>query len=122
MIPSKTMNIQSMQSLQESDSHKWLCCCLLFQVAPAELESLLLKHPAVADAAVVGTPDLEAGQLPTAYIVKRSNIVVTEDELCQFVASQVAPQKKLRGGVKFIEKIPKSAAGKILRRILRDGE
>ena len=90
------------------------------QVAPAELEALLLQHPAVADAAVIGTPDPDAGELPTAYIVKKPGVDVTSEDICDFVAQHVAPQKKIRGGVKYIDNVPKSAAGKILRRILRD--
>mgnify|MGYP001552332195 CR=1 FL=1 len=92
------------------------------QVAPAELESLLLKHPAVADAAVVGTPDLEAGELPTAYIVRKDTDTMADptSEICNFISNQVAHYKRLRGGIVYVENIPKSASGKILRRILRE--
>ncbi|KAK2172809.1 hypothetical protein NP493_926g01032 [Ridgeia piscesae] len=91
-----------------------------FQVAPAELESLLVTHPAVADSAVIGAPDERAGELPRAYVVLKPNLHVSEDELQKFIADKVAPYKHLRGGVEFRKEIPKSAAGKILRRILRD--
>ncbi|XP_072050904.1 uncharacterized protein [Amphiura filiformis] len=92
------------------------------QVAPAELEELLLTNPAVADAAVIGIPDEEAGELPKAFVVLKGTEQVTEEDIAKFVAGKVAPQKKLRGGVEFLETIPKSASGKILRRQLRDQE
>ncbi|RDD39450.1 4-coumarate--CoA ligase 1 [Trichoplax sp. H2] len=92
-----------------------------FQVAPAELEELLLTHPKVADAAVIGVPDVDAGELPKAFVVKRANDI-TEEEIIAFIASEVGPHKKLRGGVEFIESIPKSASGKILRRQLKAKE
>lgn len=88
------------------------------QVAPAELEALLLQHPAIADAAVVGFPDAEAGEIPRAFVVTRSPL--TADALMAWVAERVAPYKKIRK-VDFIEAIPKSPSGKILRRLLRDG-
>jgi acyl-coenzyme A synthetase/AMP-(fatty) acid ligase len=88
------------------------------QVAPAELEALLLTHPAVADAAVVPSPDEEAGEIPKAYVVRKSlSADVTPDELMAYVAGRVAPYKKIRQ-LEFIEQIPKSASGKILRRVL----
>ncbi len=86
-----------------------------FQVAPAELEALLLTHPSIADAAVVPRPDPEAGEVPVAFVVRRGE--VTADEIMEFVTSRVAPYKKIRA-VDFVEQIPKSAAGKILRRVL----
>jgi len=90
-----------------------------YQVAPAELEALLLGHPAVADAAVVGRPDEAAGELPTAYIVARE--AVSAEEIMAYIAERVAPYKKIRA-VEFIEQIPKSASGKILRRVLIERE
>ena len=87
------------------------------QVAPAELEALLLKHPAIRDAAVVPQPDEEAGEVPKAFVVASKPL--TEDDVMTFVAAQVAPHKKVRR-VEFIDAIPKSASGKILRRELRD--
>lgn len=86
-----------------------------FQVAPAELEAILLTHPAIADAAVIPSPDEEAGEVPKAFIVRKSDI--TEAEVMAFVESHVAPYKKIRY-VEFIEQIPKSPSGKILRRVL----
>ena len=85
------------------------------QVAPAELEAVLLGHPAVADAAVIPLPDDEAGQVPMAFIVPKSD--VAGDEIMAYVAERVAPYKKIRS-VEFIDQIPKSASGKILRRVL----
>jgi acyl-CoA synthetase (AMP-forming)/AMP-acid ligase II len=89
------------------------------QVAPAELEALLLTHAAVADAAVIPVPDEEAGEIPKAFVVKRGE--VTEEEIKAFVASRVAPYKKVRI-VEIVDQIPKSPSGKILRRILVERE
>jgi len=89
------------------------------QVSPAELESLLLSHPGVADAAVIGVPDDIAGELPRAYVVKQPGQEVDEKVLVEFVKGQVSKAKQLRGGVEFMEAIPKNPSGKILRRVLR---
>jgi acyl-coenzyme A synthetase/AMP-(fatty) acid ligase len=90
-----------------------------YQVPPAELESLLLTHPAIADAAVVGVVDGVSGEeVPKAFVVKQSGAELTADEVMEFVAGQVAPYKKVRQ-VAFIDAVPKSAAGKILRKELR---
>ncbi len=90
-----------------------------FQVAPAELEALLLTHPAVADAAVIGRPDEAAGEIPVGFVVLRPGAEATEADISDFVAGQVAHYKQLRH-IEFIDAIPKSASGKILRRMLRD--
>ncbi|GAB0092995.1 4-coumarate--CoA ligase [Sergentomyia squamirostris] len=90
-----------------------------FQVPPAELEELLRDHPKVADAAVIGTPHPINGEVPRAFIVAKPGIAVTEKELQEYVAGKVASYKRLDGGVDFIESIPKSATGKILRRELK---
>jgi acyl-CoA synthetase (AMP-forming)/AMP-acid ligase II len=87
-----------------------------YQVAPAELEALLRRHPAVRDAAVVGVPDRANGEVPKAFVVTQGD--VTAEELMAFVAAEVAPFKKVRQ-VEFVEEIPKSVSGKILRRLLR---
>ncbi len=84
-------------------------------VAPAELEGLLLTHPAVADAAVVRHPDESAGEVPKAYVVRRG--AISEQELMDWVAGRVAPYKRVRL-VEFTDSIPKSPSGKILRRLL----
>ena len=86
-----------------------------FQVAPAELEALLLTHPDIADAAVIPCPDDECGEVPKAYVVLKGE--ATGEELMSYVADRVAPHKKIRA-VEFIDKIPKSPSGKILRRVL----
>jgi acyl-CoA synthetase (AMP-forming)/AMP-acid ligase II len=92
-----------------------------FQVAPAELEALLLTHPAVADAAVVPSRDDEAGEIPKAFVVLKPDSSLSSenaaDDLIEFVAARVAPHKKVRR-VELIEQIPKSPSGKILRRVL----
>ncbi len=90
-----------------------------FQVAPAELEGLIVTHPAVADVAVIGIPDLEAGELPKAYVVLKPDTEATAQDIQSFVAEHVASYKKIRM-VEFTDEIPKSASGKILRRFLRD--
>ncbi|CAH1373792.1 hypothetical protein MTP99_015171 [Tenebrio molitor] len=91
-----------------------------FQVAPAELEALLVTHPAVADAAVIGLPDEAAGELPLAYVVKKPGKTATEKELEKFIAENVSSQKRLRGGVIFVDEIPRNPSGKILRRHLKE--
>lgn len=90
-----------------------------YQVAPAELEALLLSHPAIADAAVIPSPDEEAGEIPKAFVVLKEQI--SAEAIMQFVAGQVAPHKKIRK-LEFIAEIPKSASGKILRRVLVERE
>lgn len=85
------------------------------QVAPAELEGVLLTHPAVADAAVVPRPDDEAGEVPKAFVVLKGE--ATGEDIMKFVAARVAPHKKIRS-IEFTDKIPKSPSGKILRRLL----
>lgn len=87
-----------------------------YQVAPAELEDVLSSHPDVADAVVIPVEDDDAGQLPRAYVVRRDDEHVDADTLQAYVAERVAPYKKLRGGVVFVDTIPKTASGKILRR------
>jgi len=89
------------------------------QVAPAELEAVLLSNPLIADAAVIPVPDAEAGEIPKAYIVKRGEI--DAEQVMAYVAERVSPYKKVRQ-VEFVEAIPKSPSGKILRRLLRDRE
>ncbi|CAG8620672.1 3040_t:CDS:2, partial [Racocetra persica] len=95
-----------------------------FQVAPAELESILLTHDAVSDAAVIGDYcEAEATEIPIAYVTIKNGHEQSQDlvkQIQSYVNKKVAPHKKLRGGVLFIDKIPKSDSGKILRRVLRD--
>ena len=87
------------------------------QVPPAELEAVLVSHPKVKDAGVVGVPMEDGGEAPKAFVV--SDDGVDPDELMAYVAERVAPYKRIRE-VEFVDEIPKSASGKILRRVLRD--
>jgi len=87
-----------------------------YQVAPAELESVLLTHPDVRDAAVVGVPHAEGGEAPKAFVVAGKPL--DAGEVMDFVAARVAPYKKIRE-VEFVGEIPKSPTGKILRRLLK---
>ncbi|MEU4147219.1 4-coumarate--CoA ligase family protein [Streptomyces parvulus] len=90
-----------------------------FQVAPAELEALLLTHPGVADAAVVGTHDDDGNEVPHAHVVRRPDAPgLTEGEIMMYVAERVAPYKRVRR-VTFLDAVPRAASGKILRRELR---
>ena len=90
-----------------------------FQVAPAELEAVLLSHHAIADAAVIPCADEEAGEVPKAFVVLNGE--ATAEDIIDFVAERLAPHKKIRF-VEFIAQIPKSASGKILRRVLVEKE
>lgn len=116
-----------------------------FQVPPAEIEALLLMHPKIKDAGVVGVPNEDSGEAAFAFVVKQLGANITEKEVTQFVAGlyrlkvihtnnndviyvsfyivfkdRLSKPKHLHGGVKFIDAIPKSLTGKILRRVLRD--
>ena len=91
------------------------------QVAPAEVEAAVQSHPAVADAAVIPSPDEEAGEVPKAFVVLREGATATADEIMAHVAGQLAPHKKVRK-VEFIDAIPKVPSGKILRRELVERE
>jgi acyl-CoA synthetase (AMP-forming)/AMP-acid ligase II len=101
------------------DRLKELIKCKGYQVPPAELEAVLLSHPAIADAAVIPSPDEEAGEVPKAFVVTRGE--ADPNEIMAFVAERVAPYKKIRR-VEFTREIPKSASGKILRRVLVERE
>jgi ribosome assembly protein SQT1 len=90
------------------------------------LEACLLNHPAVADCAVISVPDDRAGELPKAYVVKSNSVGLEENDamvkrdIAKYVQKEKARHKWLAGGIEFIDVIPKSASGKILRRLLRD--
>ncbi|CAD5209905.1 unnamed protein product [Bursaphelenchus okinawaensis] len=89
-----------------------------FQVPPAQLEGILVSHPDIADAAVIGIPDQMAGELPKAFVVRKSDKLSVED-VKAFVAERTVHYKHLKGGVEFVKEIPRSPAGKILRKDLR---
>jgi acyl-CoA synthetase (AMP-forming)/AMP-acid ligase II len=91
-----------------------------FQVAPAELEALLLTHPGIADAAVIGVYNDDNNEIPHAYVVRRPTATdLSEGEVMMYVAERVAPYKRVRQ-VTFIDGVPRAASGKILRRQLRE--
>nr|ANR02533.1 p-coumaroyl-CoA ligase [synthetic construct] len=90
-----------------------------FQVAPAELEALLIAHPEISDAAVVGLKDEDAGEVPVAFVVKSEKSQATEDEIKQYISKQVIFYKRIKR-VFFIEAIPKAPSGKILRKNLKE--
>ena len=92
-----------------------------YQIAPAELEALLLSHPRIMDAAVIGVDDDDKQEIPKAFVVAAADSGLTADEVMAFVAAEVAPHKKVRR-VEFIDAIPKSTSGKILRKDLRARE
>ena len=92
-----------------------------FPVAPAEVEAVLLEHPAVRECGVVGRPDAAAGEIPVAFVALRNGFTTCkkmEEELCAFVGERLTSYKQPRE-VYFVEVVPKTASGKILRRELR---
>ena len=92
-----------------------------FQVAPAELEALLVSHEDIADAAVIPLPDEEAGEIPKAFVVRAEGKDITPEDIMGFVASRVSTYKQVRQ-CEIVDEIPKSPSGKILRRVLKDRE
>lgn len=90
------------------------------QVAPAELEALILEHPAVADVAVIGIPTADGDERPRAFVQRQPGARVTEQEIYDFVKERAVPFKWLKAGVEWIDAIPKNPSGKILRRQLRE--
>ena len=92
-----------------------------YTIAPAEVEATLYEHPAVRECAVVGVPDDLAGELPKAFIVPKDGKSCSEEELIEFCKERLSPYKRIRM-VEFIDEIPKTQVGKILRRVLRDRE
>lgn len=90
------------------------------QVAPAEVEAVILTHEKVKDCGVIGIPDEEAGELPFAYVVKQPGVELTENEVIEHVKINTSKAKWLRGGVKFVDAIPKTPSGKLLRREMKE--
>ncbi|KAL7033262.1 hypothetical protein ACKWTF_007522 [Chironomus riparius] len=90
-----------------------------FQVPPAELEELLRMHPDIIDAAVIGIPNKNTGELPRAYVVSK-NPSLTEQHVKDYVADKVSEYKRLEGGIEFIQTVPKNATGKIMRKELKE--
>jgi acyl-CoA synthetase (AMP-forming)/AMP-acid ligase II len=91
-----------------------------FQVAPNEIEGVLLAQPDIRDAAVIGITEGKAGELPRGYVVTKPGAKLTEKEVNNWVGARLARYKQLEAGVKFVESIPKTVSGKILKRILRE--
>jgi 4-coumarate--CoA ligase len=95
-----------------------------FQVAPAELEGYLADHELIDDVAVVGVEDDDGGEVPRAYVVRKGGMKAVSDGdaegIAKWLAGKVVSYKRLRGGVRFVESVPKSVSGKILRRVLKE--
>ena len=87
-----------------------------YQVAPSEIEDILRKHPSIADVAVIGVPNEELGEAPRAYIIPKKTMEA--EDVHSYLKDKVAGFKQLKGGVEFVESIPKAPSGKILRREL----
>jgi len=107
------------------DRKKELIKVRAFQVAPPEIEGLLLTHPDIVDCAVIGVPaDNEMdGEWPRAYVVRRPGVdakELTEKDVYDWVAGKLSKYKRLDGGVRFLSVVPKNASGKILKRVLRE--
>lgn len=93
------------------------------QVAPAELEALLLEHEDIADAAVIGIPTPDGDEAPMAFVVRQATASakkLRKEDVQAFVAGKVVRYKQLKGGVQWLDVIPKNPSGKILRRQLRE--
>jgi 4-coumarate--CoA ligase len=110
-----------MKSSSKTNGNKELIKVRGFQVAPPELEAVLLNHPDIVDCAVIGlkAPPNSDSELPRAYIVRRPGTNITEKEVKAVISERLASYKQLTGGVKFLDEIPKSASGKILKKDLR---
>ncbi|KAG8086768.1 hypothetical protein GUJ93_ZPchr0010g9636 [Zizania palustris] len=90
-----------------------------FQIAPGDLEEVLMHHPEILDVAVTSAEDKEAGEIPVAFVVRKSGSTLSYMQVMEYVAKQVATYKRVRKVI-FVDAIPKSAAGKVLRRLLKD--
>ncbi|KAF4775513.1 AMP-binding enzyme [Colletotrichum scovillei] len=121
----KTGDVGEMRKAPSGKEHLWIVDRIKelikgHQVAPAELEACLLGHSSVADCAVISVPDDRAGEVPKAYIVRSGPC--SEKDIQEYVQARKAPHKWIKGGIEFVDAIPKSPSGKILRRLLRDRE
>jgi 4-coumarate--CoA ligase len=85
------------------------------QVSPVELEAILVKHPQIWDAAVVGKADRRFGEVPVGFIVKEEGATLTESQVCDYLAELVSVEKRLHGGIRFVDVIRRNNLGKILR-------
>ena len=111
-----------MQFIYVTDRKKELIKVNGLPVAPAELEALLLTHDEIIDAAVIPKKCDKRGEVPKAFVVSKEQGNISEVDLQLWVKERVANYKQLGGGIDFVDSIPKTASGKILRRILRDQE
>lgn len=111
--------IEADGQMRITDRLKELIKVKAFQVAPAELEAVLVSHPEIADAAVIGIADAESGQVPMAVLVAREGAELTLEKVQGFVGEHLAHYKQVHR-IELVAEIPKSASGKILRRILRE--
>jgi 4-coumarate--CoA ligase len=89
----------------------------LMQVAPAELEALINSLPAVKDVVVIPVLCDKAGEIPRAYVVPVDEAAVSAEDILDHVHERVSAHKQLRGGVRFVPEVPRSASGKLLRRV-----
>lgn len=90
-----------------------------YTIAPSEIEAILYQHPSVKECAVIGKPDVSAGEIPKAFIVLKDGHNTSKEELIAFCEQRLSPYKKIRE-VQFIDEVPKTQVGKILRRVLKD--
>ena len=91
-----------------------------YSVFPAEIENVLYEHPAVKECLVIGKPVPDLGEIPKAFVVTKEGISAAEEDLMAFCETRLAPYKKVRD-VEFVAALPKTVAGKPLRRVLREG-
>ncbi|XP_044749445.1 4-coumarate--CoA ligase 3-like [Coccinella septempunctata] len=103
-----------------TDRFKELIKVKAHQVPPAELESIIRSFPGVSEAAVIGIPHPSSGEVPRAYVVPKKGTVIDVKKLDEFVSSNVAKYKELKGGIVVVDEIPKSPSGKILRRLIKE--
>ncbi|CAG7728719.1 unnamed protein product [Allacma fusca] len=89
-----------------------------FQVSPTEIENMLKEHAKVADVAVIGIPDFSAGELPRAFVVPQDGVTIMPEELIDFISGRLANFKHLKGGIEFVDSLPRNPTGKILRKEL----